>query len=328
MRTTARRARLVPAAKADSIHSLRAGAIWGALPQRDQNLLVWLLSGDIVTARLAALLVYGQLRIAQRRLARLVELGLLRGFWTASAQRPRGRYAYTLTRATRLDIEALAWSQGLREQRLELSGSPPIHQLAIHDLFEAFLMAGDTSVPEGIVAWVPERACSHLFGGFVRPDALAVVRFGHRAAAIFIERDLGTERGEIVAEKIRRYRSVFARDPDVGAHVGFVVESSRRAHSVLELAARDAGGGDRVTFLTTVDVRLRADPLGAPWSDGRVKRSLRDLANSSPIDQPILMPRCLLDADAIAALDDRALGMVPTTDARMVSPVPRPPPDR
>jgi hypothetical protein len=39
-----------------------------------------MLGGDIVTAQLAALLVYGQLRTAQRRLARLVELGLLRGF--------------------------------------------------------------------------------------------------------------------------------------------------------------------------------------------------------------------------------------------------------
>ncbi len=53
----------------------------------------------MVTAQLAALLVYGQLRTAQRRLARLVEYGLIAGFWAAGGgvQRPRGRYAYALT---------------------------------------------------------------------------------------------------------------------------------------------------------------------------------------------------------------------------------------
>ncbi len=51
----------------------------------------------MVTAQLAALLVYGQLRTARRRLARLVEYGLIAGFWAAGVQRPRGRYAYALT---------------------------------------------------------------------------------------------------------------------------------------------------------------------------------------------------------------------------------------
>ena len=47
--------------KPDSLRSTRAGAIWTALPARDQHLLLWLLSGDIVTAQLATLLVYGLL---------------------------------------------------------------------------------------------------------------------------------------------------------------------------------------------------------------------------------------------------------------------------
>ena len=47
----------------------------------------------------------------------------------------------------------------------------------------------------------------------------------------------GTERGEVLAEKIRRYRSVFARMPDLPVNVGFVVDSERRARTVHELAA-------------------------------------------------------------------------------------------
>ncbi len=75
MSATADRAQLETGMKPDSLRSTRAGAIWTALPARDQHLLLWLLGGDIVTAQLAALLVYGQLRSAQRRLSRLVELG-------------------------------------------------------------------------------------------------------------------------------------------------------------------------------------------------------------------------------------------------------------
>ena len=93
MSATENRAQPSPSPKPDSLRSIRAGAVWTGLPAREQHLLLWLLGADIVTAQLASLLVYRQLRTAQRRLARLVELGLLRGFWSATAQRPRGRYA-------------------------------------------------------------------------------------------------------------------------------------------------------------------------------------------------------------------------------------------
>lgn len=65
-------------------------AAWTALPERDRSLLLWLVHSDIVTAELAALLVYDHGRIAQRRLARLVESGLVSGLWAANRQRPAG----------------------------------------------------------------------------------------------------------------------------------------------------------------------------------------------------------------------------------------------
>jgi hypothetical protein len=61
MSATAHRARSSTAPKADSLRSTPVGAIWPGLPARDRHLLLWLLSGDIVTARLAAVLVHGQL---------------------------------------------------------------------------------------------------------------------------------------------------------------------------------------------------------------------------------------------------------------------------
>ena len=289
------------AAKPYSLRSLRADAVWTALPARDQRLLLWLLAGDVVTAQLASLLVYGALRVAQRRLARLVEYGLLRGFWTASAQRPRGRHAYALTRAARSDLERLQWPEGPPDGPPALPASPPIHQLATHDLLAAFLRAGRPEAGEGLVAWAPERPCGELLG-VVRPDALAGIRVGERTLALLLERDLGTERGEVLADKVRRYRSAFSRAPADGLAVGFVVESARRAQTIHALGRRQPGG---LTVVTVAAERLLADPLGALWYDGGQPRSSRDLAAAADVGLPILAPGCLLDPDALAAFDDQ-----------------------
>ena len=53
---TAKRAQRPPTRKRETLRYLRAGAIWTALPIRDQRLLLWLLGADVVTAQLAALL--------------------------------------------------------------------------------------------------------------------------------------------------------------------------------------------------------------------------------------------------------------------------------
>jgi hypothetical protein len=309
-------ARAPTPAKADSLRSTPAGAIWEALPERDQHLLLWLLSADIVTAQLAALLVYGHLRTAQRRLARLAELGIVRGFWAANMHRPRGRHAYVLTRQARLDIERISWPTGRPDRARDVPPSAVIHQLATHDLLAAFVRSGDVLLCEGIFAWMPERACAQLFDGYLRPDGLAGVRVGDRAIALFIERDLGSERGEVLAEKVRRYRSVFARAGDIPFQVGFVVESDRRARTVHEIATRRGLAASGLVFLTAVDHQVRADPLGARWTDGRNTWSTRSL--NSEVERaswPILTPGCLANADVIAALDDRAPGMIPSLQA-------------
>jgi hypothetical protein len=296
----------------DSLRSTRAGAIWTGLPLRERYLLQWLLVADIVSAELASLLVYQQLRTAQRRLRRLEALGLLHGFWSAGAHRPRGRYGYVLTRAARSDIERLQWPEGRPDRPPDLPASAPIHQLATLDLLAAFLRHADPLLHEGLVAWVPERACGQLFGGFLRPDALAVIRVRDRAIALFIERDLGTERGDDLGEKIRRYRSVFARDPALRINVGFVVESARRARTVHEQAESRGRQPSALTVLTALDEQLCRDPLGGLWSDGATARPCRDLpAISGAPSWPILTPGCLSDGEALASFDDRGAAIVP-----------------
>jgi len=296
----------------DSLRSIRAGAVWTGLPLREQHLLLWLLTGEIVSAELASLLVYRQLRTAQRRLRRLENLGLLRGFWSAGAHRPRGRYAYALSRASRLDVDRLAWPEGRPDQPPDLPSSAPIHQLATLDLLAAFLRHGDPLLAEGLLAWVPERACGQLFGGFLRPDALAVIRVRDRLIALFVERDLGSERGEVLGEKIRRYRSVFAGGPELPLNVGFVIESQRRARTIHGLAHGKGQPAAGLTIVTAVQEQLRRDPLGGLWSDGLTVQTTRELASmSAATTSPILAPGCLSDGDVLAVLDDRGALLLP-----------------
>ncbi|MFN8629549.1 MAG: replication-relaxation family protein, partial [Chloroflexota bacterium] len=198
--------------------------------------------------------------------------------------------------------------EGLPPDRAtELPASPPIHQLATHDLLAAFLRAGRPEADEGIFAWAPERACGQLFG-FVRPDALAGIRIGGRSLALFIERDLGTERGEVLADKVRRYRSMFAGAAAEGIAVGFVVESARRAQTIDSLGRRLPGS---VALLTVSAHQLVSDPLRVAWSDGQQLRLISDLSTPDRLQgEPILMPGCLHDPDALLLFDDRAASVL------------------
>lgn len=73
-----------------------------------------------------------------------------------------------------------------------------------------------------------------------------------------------------------------------------------------------AGFDGGVNFLTATDEQLRRDPLGATWTDGRLYRPTRDLLPiATGASLPIVTPGCLTDGEAIAALDDRGLTLLP-----------------
>ena len=300
---------------------VRAGpgvSAWTALPERDRTLLLWLIQGDVVTAELAALVAYGHRRVAQRRLARLVEYGLLSGFWAANRQRPRGRHAYALTKVSRAQLERLVWPLGkpkLSEGAIE-TVSPVIHQLATHDLFAAFLRAADPEREIGLAGWVPERALVRLTdSGYLRPDALAIVRNRDAMIVLFIERDLGTERGSVIVDKLRRYRNMYwsVKEPNV-LHVGIVVESQRRAHAVRRaLRSSEAEMAKAVRVWVTTEAELTADPHGAVWISPAVDAIRTIDLERHPFDEPwpILMPLCLATPDALEVLDERVVAAVP-----------------
>lgn len=296
------RAQRAPVPKPDPLRYSHAPGIraWTALPARDQALLRWLLLGSVVTSDLAALLVYGGVRTARRRLSRLVTDGLLRGYWAANSQRPRGRYAYSLLGPVR---DALAERVGQAASR---RGAPAatgtIHQLATHDLLAAFLRA-DPPAGSGLAAWLPERPLSHLFNDYLRPDALAVVGIASGRVTLFVERDLGTEPTKVLLGKVSRYRALLARAPGVSANLGIVVESPRRARSLLSRLSPAADQSQPQVWLGVVP-KLLADPYGASWEDRNgERRSITALPSDPNPAERVLGRLCLLEPDGLEAFD-------------------------
>lgn len=306
--------------------SAPGAAAWGGLPDRDRALLRWLLVGDVVTSELAALLVYGGLRTARRRLARLVEIGLVRGFWAANSQRPRGRYAYALVGSVRDELERAR--DGARRRRAPVGPrAKTIHQLATNDLMAAFLRDARPEIGLGLAAWLPERAVAPLFDRYVEPDALAVIGTPSERICLVIERDLGTEPTATLAAKVSRYATLFAGREEPPVNLGIVVESARRSASIRH-AIEGGGTVAQMAWLAT-SAELLATPYDVRWTaaDGRRRRTI-DLPAERVLASSVVGAQCLLDPDAADVFELSSIQHIPALQRfigrRRLSAVPSP----
>jgi Replication-relaxation len=268
-----------------------------------------LLVGDVATSELAAVVAYGSLRTARRRLARMVELGLIRGFWAANNQRPRGRYAYSLVGSVRHELER-GRRGGRRRRDREGPGTTTIHQLATSDLMAAFLRDAEPDDGLGLAAWLPERAVATLFDGYVEPDALAVIGTPSARICLVIERDLGTEPTATVAAKAARYATLLGGQTDPPANIGIVVESARRSASIRHAIESVDARGLHVWVATSTE--LLAAPYHGPWTapDGRRCHTV-DLPAEAVSETPVVGALCLLDPDAADVFEPSAIEVVP-----------------
>lgn len=293
-----------------SIPSAPGAAAWGGLPERDRALLRWLLVGDVVTSELAAVLAYGSLRTARRRLGRMVELGLIRGFWAANSQRPRGRYAYALVGSVRDELER-GRGEGKRRRDRQGPGTTTIHQLATSDLLAAFLRGAEPERGLGLAAWLPERAVATLFDGYVKPDALAVIGTPSARLCLLVERDLGTEPTSTVAAKVTRYATLLGAEAEGLVNVGIVVESARRAASIRRAIERVGARGLHVWV--AISTELLAAPYHGPWTAPRGgRRQTVDLPAERVGGTPVVGPLSLLDSDGADVFELFAIRAVPS----------------
>jgi Replication-relaxation len=148
----------------------------------------------------------------------------------------------------------------------------------------------------------------------LRPDALAVVRVADASILLAIERDLGTERGPILAGKVDSYQRVYdGRQHKAPLHVGFVVDSARRAASVRSRLRGTEKDESVVTVWVVTEPALAADPYGAVWTTpgGTDARSIDFAAHWTGDPWPYLHPGELADPTTLEVLDDRVYRRVP-----------------
>ena len=295
--------------------SAPGAAAWGGLPERDRALLRWLLVGDVVTSELAALLAYGSLRTARRRLARMVELGLIRGFWAANSQRPRGRYAYALVSSVRDEL-GRSRVRGRSKSIGAGPGPTTIHQLATNDLMAAFLRDARPDGGLGLAAWLPERAVAPLFDGYVQPDALAVIGTPSARVCILVERDLGTEPTSTVAAKAVRYATLFRGEMEPPINIGIVVESRRRLMSIRRAIDRVDLVGVRVWLAISTEILAAAYEASWTAPDGRRCRTV-DLHAAAFAETRVAGALCLLDADGTDLFEPSAIEGLPALERFM-----------
>jgi hypothetical protein len=132
---------------------------------------------------------------------------------------------------------------------------------------------------------------------------------------LFVERDLGTERGSVLVEKLRRYRNVYWRGKHrQRLHVGIVVGSLRRAYAVRRILRPSAEEmAEAILVWVTTEAELTADPHGAVWISPAVEAIRTIELEPHPFDEPwpILQPLCLATPDVLEVLDERAMAAVP-----------------
>ena len=196
--------------------------------------------------------------------------------------------------------------------------SPVIHQLATHDLLAAFLRGSQAADEIGLVGWMPERAAARTYDHYVRPDAIAVFRARDRAAVLFIERDLGTERRDVLGGKVDRYRLVTDRFGHREASLGIIVESARRAAAIRSSLRHRQERFEQVQkpfefpIWVAVTDEVVADPYGAVWQspmgDEATVLTMPPCELHYPL--PILAPPALIPPGALGSLDDRVLAVI------------------
>jgi hypothetical protein len=239
------------------------------LRYRDRAVLRILDRAEAATPRQLAILVYGNIRTAQERLAVLWRAGLLERTTLPPPHRGGAELAYRLSRRARYR---------LGDRLIRARGSNRLgHTLDIVETVCALVTANhDARQRSPVLAWLTEVTASALVGSPPYPDSVVVLQDGERSGVVCLEIDEATQRRTVIEAKLSGYTRVFAAHPTW--HLLFIVPSRVRARWLRTVA----GGEETVmtrTWVTSLAV-LRARHLSAPVlpiDAAQTARMLREL---------------------------------------------------
>src|SRR6266545_285192 len=192
----------------------------GLLHYRDRAVLRILDRAEAATPRQLSILVYRHRRIAQRRLLRLWQAGLLERAIVPHAQRGGAELAYRLSdRARRRLGDVATRSRG--SNRLG-------HTLDIVETICALVSAnGDPRRNSPVQLWLDEPNAATVLGTPPFPDSVVALECEGRSGIVCLEIDEATQRRAVIEAKLNGYRRLFDAHPTWW--LLFVVPSRNRA---------------------------------------------------------------------------------------------------
>lgn len=245
----------------------------GLLGYRDRAVLRILDRAEAATPRQLAILVYGHRRIAQRRLLRLWQAGLLERAIVPRAQRGGAELAYRLSDRAR---------RRLGDTATRTRGSNRLgHTLDVVETVCALVTAnGDPRLASPARLWLDEPNAAAVLGTPPYPDGVVVLEADGQSGVICLEIDEATQRRAVIETKLGGYGPLFEAHPSWS--LLFVVPSPSRARWLRAVASGVAEAIVSRAWVTSLGA-LRARQLDAEvraLAGGRTT-ILRRLAQSS-----------------------------------------------
>ena len=247
-------------------------AVLGCLTLRDRHLLDLLDEHQVLTTSQLTRLAFPSRTMAQRRLLRLSQLGVLDRFrWHQQVGSQDWHYTTGL-----LGCELIAAARGAsaprpgehRRRLTRLAANPRLgHLLGSNDVFTR--LAGHATTQPGcaLSAWWSERRCAGRYGQLVRPDGYGAWTQHGQHTQFFFEYDTGTEPLTRVVAKLPGYADLAAAGGPAIPVLIWVPTGRREAN----LHAALAGQPPPVTVATS-NTELAADtghsPAGPLWHTG------------------------------------------------------------
>lgn len=217
---------------------------------------------------------------ARARTLQLFQLGLLNRFrppkWPGSWP-----WHYVLDRlglevvSGALDIDFSKYFDRNRPSRLAKSRRLD-HLRQVNDFFCHLAYAGRKSGDATLTRWLGEFRSAAECNRIVFPDGIATLRGPDASKKFFFELDRGTERDQVLKEKMIFYDNV-AISQLLPRILLFCFSAERRERSALPLLY-----SSRLTVATATLDRHLQDPLAANWLPWRGERRLRILDLQEP----------------------------------------------
>ena len=240
--------------------------------ERDPDRLYWLdraclrilLRCGAATAKQIAILVYGNLRLAQFHLLRLHRSGLLER--TAIVDTPsRAEYAYRVSPSGH---------HRLGTRRTPAPATYVRHMLDTVDAVCNLNRSPDREHPP-VQLWLADSMTGDILGRFVRPDSIVVVTTEAGSAVLALEIDEATEHARTIRAKLAAYRRPLGLRPNW--HVVIVVPSLLRANWMVRQAA-SLDLGLQAWVVTRTDLaRDSLDTVLRPLTRASGPRTIRSL---------------------------------------------------